>query len=160
MHYKEGGEPVVLAFRVVFARTGLGRDDAHASVIALGRDTASVGTRGRLRLAGRAGCFRQGPLLDRRQGRLRREGREGRRRRHGPRVCDGGTRALLYWGQARVLNDDRLLPAPMEEAPPDRQRCREAEAPGGDARNEFHRGEFRGGRVVLFLLLLFTTFCA
>ena len=50
MHYKEGGEPVVLAFRLVLARR---------------------------RGLGRAGGLRQGPLLDRRQGRLRREGRQG-----------------------------------------------------------------------------------
>ena len=58
------------------------------------------------------------------------QGRQGRRRRNGPRVCHGGTRrALLDRREARVLNDDRarLLPAPMEEAPPDRQRGREAE---------------------------------
>merc|ERR1719420_924507 len=111
-------------------------------------------------LALRLGGLRQGPLLDRRQGRLRREGREGRRRRNGPRVGDGGTRrAFLYWCEARVLNDDRLLPAPMEEAPSDRQRGREAEAPGGDARDEFHGGKLWRGRVVVLRLLLVTGFC-
>merc|ERR1719421_174173 len=109
MHYKEGEEPAAsLALRIVLARRSpLRRDDAHASVIALERDTASVGGRGRLRLAGRAGGLRQGPLLDRRQGRLRREGRQWRRRRNGPR--DRGTRrALLDRREARVLDDDRL----------------------------------------------------
>merc|ERR1719326_212259 len=124
MHYKEGGEPVVLALRVVLARrSGLGG----------------------------VGGLRQGSLLDRRQGRLRREGRQGRRRRNGPRVGDGGTRALLDRREARVLDDDsgRLLPAPMEEAPSDRQRRREAANPSHNARNEFHRGKLRGGRVVV-----------
>ena len=80
MHYKEGGEPAAsLALRIVLARRrGLRHDDAHAPIIALGRDAhASAPARDRLRLAGRVGGLRQGSLLDRRQGRLRREGRQG-----------------------------------------------------------------------------------